>query len=229
VSTLEERITDAHKRGDQHELRRLQAEYRRGGTPIRYGPPPALTEGSQRRRHSHSSTPLPELRANGPSFTVHLSEGARRAIEDECLEAAFRFAGQSLETGGWLYGLSRARSNSVDICFASGPGRASRHASSSVALTSPELVEDEFDDVLVRARLVRVGDFHTHPGTTDARPSGTDLRAWASWRRELGLNRYVSVIVTAGELGWRVPELHGWVTTKDSSGNLVCEPATIAD
>jgi proteasome lid subunit RPN8/RPN11 len=90
----------------------------------------------------------------------------------------------------------------------------------------PNQVEAACGEILARARLVRVGDWHSHP-VRDASPSDADLAAWARHSKDAGVLPYAGVIVTPGEVGWMSPEFHGWITREDDRGLLVCEPGRI--
>src|SRR4249920_1227787 len=189
----------------------------------RYGPTPNITSARPGRAPGAARrNPAIELR-DGSGFSVHLSYGTRARIEDEIGDARRRF-GEFVETGGWLYA---QRPPVVDayICRASGPGRESRHEPTSTRISSPRTVEAEFSDDLVRAELCRVGCWHAH-GWPDPQPSDTDLRTWAKARSDFGLDRFVGLIATPGEVGWLAAHFHAWVTYR-ADGRTVCEPAIL--
>lgn len=77
-------------------------------------------------------------------------------------------------------------------------------------------IEADFDDCLVQARLVRVGDWHSHP-SDDPDPSDADLRAWSRHSDDADVLPYVGVVVTPGELGWTMSRFYGWVTREDQA------------
>jgi proteasome lid subunit RPN8/RPN11 len=149
-------------------------------------------------------------------------------MEQEVLEAIWRFDSASIETGGWLYGLYPPDAERVTIAHVSGPGRNADHGIGRVRLSEPLDVERDFSDAAARAGLVRVGDWHSHPAR-DPIPSNGDLIAWATNGDRADVLPYASVILTPGELGWAVPEFFGWVTREDDQGFLVCEPALLSD
>jgi len=146
--TLEERILDAHERGDSAELRRLQDEYRRTRNPDRIAAPGfdvhySLERGHwqerprgggrvertwipdqtpTRSRQASSSPPSVTLRETAaPSFVVRLHGESLTTIEREARNVFSDFD-SFVETGGWLYGLRAPRDGRADVCFATGPG-----------------------------------------------------------------------------------------------------------
>jgi proteasome lid subunit RPN8/RPN11 len=178
------------------------------------------------RKHVPSANEAPELLDVGSGFKVELNATVCKAIEQEVLGAIWEFDSQVVETGGWLYGLYSAENDRVAVVHASGPGQNGSHGAGWTRLSNPDQVEADFSNSLARARLVRVGDWHSHPND-DPIPSDADLRIWGRHSDDAGVLPYASVIVTPGEVGWMTPEFHGWVTREDDRGLLVCEPSRI--
>jgi hypothetical protein len=197
-----------------------------------------LAEAPTRPR---SSTELAvKLRNVAPIFEVDLGYSVRLAIEEEISAVVERIG--NVETGGFLFGHQRPRSEFASACHASGPGKSSRHSRSGLKLASLRTVESEFSEVVARAGLRPVGDWHSHPASPgappDPRPSPDDLRGWARQREALGVSRYVGLIVTPGELGWMEPDFHAYVSYRANDWHIgidpaeilhVCEPATLSE
>jgi proteasome lid subunit RPN8/RPN11 len=194
------------------------------------------TEANQRRPvpvdeflpTSIYSTPTPaptgvEFRPHRrPRFEVRLEGQSVRAIEDEiALVAPYR-----VETGGFLWSHYPNRLHSSLVCYASGPSRFAKHWRSSVRIGAAADVEADFPDHLKRAELIRVGDYHSHPGGTPE-PSRQDREGWVAILKSSGRSSYVGLIVTPGVDGGG-PSIHGWVTRTDGGpGRYVCEPASV--
>ncbi|MGE5435169.1 MAG: hypothetical protein ACM3S3_10340 [Candidatus Doudnabacteria bacterium] len=101
------------------------------------------------------------------------------------------------------------------------------HGRGTVRLSDPGGVEADFEDFLIRARLVRRGDWHSHP-CRDPIPSPADIRNWARASEEADVFPYAGVIAMPGEdVGWMAPQLVGWVIRENDNGVLVCEPGKI--
>jgi proteasome lid subunit RPN8/RPN11 len=178
------------------------------------------------RKHGPSAHEVPELQETGSGFRVKLNATVCKAMEQEVLQTLWQFDSQEVETGGWLYALYAPDDDRVTIAHASGPGHNGKHGGGWTRLSDPSEVEEAFDDALAQARLVRVGDWHSHP-VRDSIPSDADLAKWARHSDEAGVLPYSGVIVTPGEVGWMSPEFHGWITREDDRGLLVCEPGRI--
>jgi proteasome lid subunit RPN8/RPN11 len=181
-----------------------------------------------RRSRSEPAQEAPELLETGSGFTIQLAASACEAMEREVLESIWQFDSLAMETGGWLYSHYRpdgGRQQAL-VIHASGPGRNGEHSVGSVRLSDPREVERDFDDLTARAGLIRVGDWHSHPAR-DPIPSHGDLTVWANNSDRAGVLPWSSVILTPGELGWAVPDFHGYVTREDDEGLLVCEPAVV--
>jgi hypothetical protein len=118
-------------------------------------------EASQTR--SRRGEACPELCESGSGFIAQLTAAVCKTIEEEVLGAIWEFGSRQIETGGYLYALYSADDDQVAITYASGPGSNGQHGSGRVRLGDASAVEAEFEDILARARLVRVGDWHSHP------------------------------------------------------------------
>jgi len=149
-------------------------------------------------------------------------------MEREVLEAIWALHSHEVESGGWLCASYPPEDDRVRIVHASGPGHNGKHGAGWTRLSDPSQVEEAFDDSLGQARLVRVGDWHSHP-VRDSFPSDADLAKWAQHSDDAGVLPYAGVIVTPGEVGWMTPEFHGWVTREEDQGFLVCEPGKIGE
>jgi len=184
---------------------------------------------SVRPRSNGAARAAPELVETPSGFEITLEGMVAQKIKDEVLETLWRYESREVETGGWLYALYRPSEDGVSIVHASGPGNGNQ-GSGWVELGAPSEIEAGFDDVLARARLVRVGDWHSHPWRDDTPfelPSDADLATWARHSDDAGVLPFVSVIVTPGEVGWMTPELHGWVTREREDCCLVAQPAVL--
>jgi proteasome lid subunit RPN8/RPN11 len=176
--------------------------------------------------HPRGSTP--ELLETGSGFEITLCASVAEAIEREISESFWRFESREIESGGWLYAHYKPDDRRVSVVHASGPGSNGRHGDCQVRLSDPDEVKAGFDDLLARARLLRVGDWHSHP-TRDPVPSNADLANWGRHSENSGVLPYAGVIVTPVEVGWMTPEFHGWVIREDDDGLLVCEPGKIGE
>jgi len=81
----------------------------------------------------------------------------------EVLESIWQSDSLEIETDGWLYGHYPPNVERAIVTYASGPGQNGNHGPGRVRLSDPQEVERDFGDLLARARLVRVGDWHSHP------------------------------------------------------------------
>jgi proteasome lid subunit RPN8/RPN11 len=163
----------------------------------------------------------------GPaSFRLDLLPAVRSDIER--LIGAVRKKGPNLEAAGWLFARNRPRAHDerVTIVLAYS-GRDTAFEPSRVTLGDPYELREDFPQHL--RDLYRVGDWHSHPGGS-ALPSDADLRAWAGNGDALGVDRYVSVIVsrdTDGS-GWWLPRYSGWSTAREGyPSRPVCRPIQV--
>jgi hypothetical protein len=189
---------------------------------------PSSSEETPRRSLAGESA---ELLETGSGFRIGLSSGVYTSIERAVAAAVWDFDSREVESGGWLYAHwpVDATDESVVIVHASGPGSNASHGNGTVRLSDPGDVEADFDDFVARQRLVRVGDWHSHP-SRDPEPSPKDLSAWPQHADAVGRLPYIGVIATAGEdVGWMTPEYVGWVIREDEHGVLVCEPGRIEE
>jgi proteasome lid subunit RPN8/RPN11 len=172
---------------------------------------PSRSEETSRRSRSDASEAAqgaPELLETGSGFSIVLAGSVCRAMEQEVLHAIWRFESREIESGGWLYAMYPLEDHRATVVYASGPGQNGSHGSGQVRLSEPNQVEAACGEILARARLVRVGDWHSHP-VQDTIPSDADLAAWARHGEDAGVLPYAGVIVTPGEVGWMSPEFHG--------------------
>jgi hypothetical protein len=123
---------------------------------------PATSRSEETLRRSRSDA-SPELRETGSGFRIELSGGVCAAIEHEVVAAVWEFDSREVESGGYLYGFWPPDDDCVQIVHASGPGSTGEHGSGRVRLSDPGQVEADFAEHLVRAKLVRVADWHSHP------------------------------------------------------------------
>jgi proteasome lid subunit RPN8/RPN11 len=132
-----------------------------------------------------------------------------------------------VETGGYLYAHQPNRYFDTAVCLVTGPGPNSRHGRDSLQLSHPHEIESAFPDWLPPENFVRVGDFHSHPNGTPT-PSRADMNSWAAILKRRRYFTYVSIIVTPSPGDGSGPQLHGWVTRRDSYGtSFRVEPAHI--
>jgi hypothetical protein len=123
---------------------------------------PATSRSEETLRRSRSDA-SPELRETGSGFRIELSGGVCAAIEHEVVAAVWESDSREVESGGYLYGFWPPDDDCVQIVHASGPGSTGEHGSGRVRLSDPGQVEADFAEHLVRAKLVRVADWHSHP------------------------------------------------------------------
>ena len=119
------------------------------------------------------------------------------------------------ETGGWLV----ARRASPDhVVAATGPGTASDHAPTSVALERQGV-----DEAVAAAGLTLVGDWHTHPPNEHGTAASPEDRS--AWRHELaktpGLDTWHGVIVLRAR--GRTESMAAWATRRSGT----CEPVAL--
>jgi proteasome lid subunit RPN8/RPN11 len=187
---------------------------------------PTRSEETSRRSRPDTS---PELCETGSGFRIELSPGVCTAIEREIVAAMWQFESREIETGGYLYGFWPPDDDRVKIAHASGPGPTGEHGSGRVRLSDPSQVEADFAEHLVRAKLVRVADWHSHPWRYPI-PSAADIRNWARASEEADVFPYAGVIAMPGEdVGWMAAQFAGWVIREDDNGVLVCEPAVVEE
>lgn len=131
------------------------------------------------------------------------------------------------ETGGGLFGINAVER--VLVTYANGPGRQAKRAPDRVEFGTSSF---EHWDILDN-NISRIGCWHTHPGTSNGRPSdmgrdGGDIPAWRSGLQRISRDRwqptYLGLILT-GERTWARPTIHAW--TLDHGGTL--ERATVTE
>jgi hypothetical protein len=237
--------------GAKNRLENLQAKYRTSGAMIeRVGGSCSLIE----RSAGTATISSPRISAKRPNwqlgesfgrpssevvirarstepeqFTVTLSSGARRAIEDE-ISFARSELGADYECGGWLYGQFRPResSGSLTIAVATHAGD-SEHGRSSITFgeSATSLMLRSFPPEL--SHVKHVGDWHTHPNRGGTIPSEGDARGWARSLDEYGFARYTAIIVSPSEsMGWMSPHLNAWTVRREGVPSLpICEPARL--
>jgi proteasome lid subunit RPN8/RPN11 len=142
------------------------------------------------------------------SFKLTLGRGIWEQISDEVRRDRF------LEVGGWLLSDPRWPEH---IVTATMPGSDIRYSPQSVMLGT-EALEALRE---MSPHLECVGDWHLHTEGS-ARPSETDLRAWAANAKKNRSGFHAGVIVTPAPDMWSEPGLHGWITTNEDNGQ-VCE------
>lgn len=234
--------------GARKKLERLQAEYRKSGTIIRYGGTCQLNEaGSANSRpgarlvsgrptieredlssYGHPSSAV-EIRLRSTEyqqFEISLTSYSREQILDEVRH--IRRQGD-LEAAGWMWACEtpRSRSTSLTVALATHAGD-SRHGRYTVEVGNPFLLrERECPEELRHLKLV--GDWHSHviPGSTV--PSDTDAKAWAGTMDKYGLARYCALIVTPAESGgWMYPTISAWSVRREGvPSKPICEPAKL--
>ena len=234
--------------GAENRLKSLQAKYRTSGAMIaRTGgtchliEPGSASSSPQRvsrpaieRDHllfGHpSSKVVIRSRSTEPTqFTVTLSSGARREIEDE-LSLVRRELGSDFECGGWLYGQYRPResSDSLTIAFATHAGD-SEHGRSSITIgeSATSLMLRSFPPEL--AHMKYLGDWHSHRLGGGTIPSEADARGWAQSLDKYGFARYTAIIVSPSEsMGWMNPILTAWTVRREGAPSVpICEPARL--
>jgi proteasome lid subunit RPN8/RPN11 len=131
-----------------------------------------------------------------------------------------------VETGGFLWGPERPTGAGTTITRVSGPAPDSKHEERMIVLGDPGKVEGG----ALRANLIPLGDFHSHPGITRGWPSSTDRETWVESLRLSRLPSYVSIIVCRSHplVAWGGADMRAWVTHRESAtGRYVIEPATI--
>ena len=114
---------------------------------------------------------------------------------------------------GWLFtqGSLRHDSRSLTIAYATLAGRGNAR---TVSLGDPI-------DGIAAARSAGIGehwrlagDWHCHPRGGCELPSHQDAKAWAGTADYLARSCYVSLIVSAGALGWMAPRFSAWVARR---------------
>jgi proteasome lid subunit RPN8/RPN11 len=203
---------------------------RRSRGIIRNGGTATIIEG--RARSAASTTTGVELLDEADStFTLRFTPSIRRDIERECARInhlAYEQVGAAAEAGGYLFGLHGARADGVDVVYAS--ASAEEHTTHSVLLDDPVDVKNairagEHGEFLARADLRLIGSWHSHPEFIP-RPSRQDLENSAHRLQRSGADSWVSVIVTPGEVGWMIPQLHAYRTFWDPAASWGTKPVT---
>lgn len=179
--------------------------------PRRAPTPPAAAPGRWRRQPSAPPERRRVTLSTGPGTVgVQIYASALRELE--------RLAARSddgLECGGQLFGPRRF--GTIEISQAEYMGPAAVRAHDSLTL-------DGVHDLHLAGELSRssdgyirvVGHWHTHPSGPGT-PTPADLRVWSDKRRELGLQAFVGVIVTAkvrpvgGSRSFAYPRISCWV------------------
>jgi proteasome lid subunit RPN8/RPN11 len=215
--TLEERILAAHKSGDHELLSALQEQFRSEvGAGLRdverLGPAPILIEGGRRSQPSGSSGGTTRTRTIYAPGIIGIKPGALRSID------AFWRGDSGLETTGYLFGYI------TETCFliehACEAGEGSRRTPTSVEWDSEEA--ERYEEVF---RLPCVGDWHTHPGVPDPKPSGQDRSFWGLRAGSTG-HPWASIIL--GDNGSPYWPKRGFVTTFNG-GRTRTYPAMIEE
>jgi proteasome lid subunit RPN8/RPN11 len=165
-----------------------------------------------------------------PRHVVRFDDGKR--VLDETLSTIRDYVQTAgpvgVETGGFLWGPERPSGIRTTVTRVSGPAPDSKHEEKKVVLGDPCKVD--VGGALLRADLIPLGDFHSHPVAGSGLPSPDDRRAWVESLRRSRLPSYVGVIVyRSHSLGsWGSADLSAWVTYRESAtGRYVVEPATI--
>jgi hypothetical protein len=237
LTILQQKILDAHSRGDTRELARLQAEYRNSAVITssdrgpRTLPPRSTVEKPPKRPRLTVVTPtLPEparveLRESAsPRFEVHLYERAREFIGT----VAWGWRNGLLESGAWLYGEPSWQRRRFDIALGIGPGPGAKHEPDSVTLDWGEVERLDERIATAEGNLRLIGDVHTHH--VDATPSPRDLNGWLYQRdrleRERGQTHYVALILTAAPTAGRsLRSAPGSFTARSAGERFASRPA----
>jgi proteasome lid subunit RPN8/RPN11 len=137
-----------------------------------------------------------------------------------------------IESGGWLYApASRSWDKEIEIRLASTPGKGARCAPESYFPSADYHAEEkQFADL--GSDIVRVGDWHSHPGR-NADPSDEDLDAWLKSflvaNEKRGVASYVGLIVAEDDSRSFVrAKFNAFALSYDRSGRVVCEPANLS-
>jgi hypothetical protein len=209
-------ILDAYERGDQHTLRRLQAEYRRAAWIDR---PVGVTlyRGKKKTATLTTSTSATVVvdtwpkktpsdpNAPAPARSVVVTAEAYRALTGD------PELGTGVERGFALLG--EREGNQLVVCELAA---VARDAYSRRCELDDELIE------LARERAARfgldlLGDLHTHSTPGPAIPSRSDERAWRAgaqrWRRRwLGMIACPAQPEHTRDDGWAWPKLTAWLS-----------------
>jgi hypothetical protein len=171
----------------------------------------------------------PSLRRGQPRLTVALGSSARRSIEEEFLSTT---CAAGLESGGWLYApASRSWDKEIEIRLASTPGKGARCAPESYFPSADYHAEEaQFADL--GFDIVRVGDWHSHPGR-NAGASDGDIDAWLKSflvaNEKRGVASYVGLIVAEDDSRGVVrAKFKAFALSYDRSGRVACEPADLS-
>lgn len=165
-----------------------------------------------------------------PEEVVLLHSGALARISAEVSDSR-----DGNETGGWLM-VSTLDSDDTEIRVATGPGERARFEPNRVGLDLEHRVTVEETARRMDSRLIVAGDYHSHPGVREARPSEGDRTAWARnfefLENDLGARAAWTGIIATSKCDddWRYPELHGFVVRRDPiTRRLICENARIKE
>src|SRR5580765_1372226 len=150
----------------------------------------------------------------------------RETIETEFLSTT-RDGG--VESGGWLYApVSRSWDKEIEIRLASTPGKGARCTPKSY-FPSADYHAEEKQFASLGSDIVRVGDWHSHPGR-NAGASDGDIDAWLKSflvaNEKRGVASYVGLIVAEDDSRGAVrAKFKAFALSYDLSGRVVCEPA----
>jgi proteasome lid subunit RPN8/RPN11 len=197
VSTLrelEEQITRAHDRGDQEQLQRLQAEYRRTAGVIRVSGPDAirLVESQPRRVNEDRSAFRSSVPAVRVPTTVRVRPEALDTIRNMPLELG-------TECGGLLVGHDDGDEIVVETCYGRKGGDFGGERDRIV-------FDREWLGVIDRKAQgcgwKVVGDVHSHRNS-EPEPSSIDEDGWRGLADELRQN-YVGLVLgpDPNRVGW---------------------------
>jgi len=235
---LKRAIEAARRVGDPEGLWNLQTEYRKRadvcsadrGMPVL---PVRMASSAPTQRASttdpHNAAPNRVYRPPSPDDVRGTAGAVARIRAEARLE-------EGLERCGGLYSFPGDR---LRIQAASASDNAVR-TSHSVQFHLGDRVDFERN---FGKDLVRVGDWHSHPGTErDSRPSGAyvngqegDMEAWAASRAVLEnqpdfQGDYIGIIVTRGASWLAPPELHAYIVSRDKLTRVLhCESARLVE
>ena len=203
--------------------RRIEELNRDRPAPVNPSPPDEPVSSTK-------DEPIIDFRPNArPRHTVRF-DGSGQPLDQTVtvIRDFLRTAGPvNVETGGFLWAAETPRGRIMTVTRVSGPAPNSKHEPKSVILGRPGDVQRG----ALRADLVPVGDWHSHPGSTNGWPSDTDQRSWVSALRASPRSPFYAAVIAYRRTPmdpWGRAQLAAWAVYRESAtGRYVCEPARL--
>ncbi|MCW3814450.1 Mov34/MPN/PAD-1 family protein [Micromonospora sp. DR5-3] len=145
---------------------------------------------------------------------VVLSPAAATTIRDEAARSD-----DGNETGGLLLGHIEP-TGTAQVRYAGGPGPAAVRRP-AFFLRDLHHAQRVAADAFARDRSMWIGEWHTHPRAAPT-PSDQDLRTYLGFLDdpELGLDAFITIILTSRTGAWDRPEAHAWICYRHAAEHV---------